>query len=494
LSWAGLKNSFDIDLGVVLEVPPPVRLVILGQVAVYLPTKKLGIVDIRSDVVGIWDQAAQSISVDASLRDSNVGGFPMTGEIAARGSWGTERVFIIAAGGVHPSFNPPAALPALKRLQIAVGGGDNPRLRLLGYLAITSNTFQVGAKAELFVKSSGFTVEGWAGVDALFEFNPFEVVVDFSAGVKISRGSRVLFSLTLEGTLEAFTPIRVKGKVKFKIFFVKFSIPVNVSLGNPVAAVLEAADVLADLIAALEDRTNWAGELTGRRESIVTLRDSPSDDALLVHPLGSLSVRQQVVPLDIDIDVFRSARPAGARRFEISAFEVNGSAVARSTAREFFAPAQFLEMSDDEKLARPSFEELPAGTVADSDAFTHGEAVGSDLTYETILIDKGNDRVRRLPRYDLSQVVLEAVAVFGAAGDAPGRTGGPGKYRVESLGIRVAEPAWSVAGVDDLEPPEGDTVTGTYTEALAALRRRQAERPAETGRLQVVGVHERVTP
>jgi hypothetical protein len=90
--------------------------------------------------------------------------------------------------------------------------------------------------------------------------------------------------------------------------------------------------------------------------------------------------------------------------------------------------------------------------------------------------------------------VLEAVAVFGAAGDAPGRTGGPGKYRVESLGIRVAEPAWSVAGVDDLEPPEGDTVTGTYTEALAALRRRQAERPAETGRLQVVGVHERVTP
>jgi hypothetical protein len=150
-------------------------------------------------------------------------------------------------------------------------------------------------------------------------------------------------------------------------------------------------------------------------------------------------------------------------------------------------------MSDDEKLARPSFEELPAGTVADSDAFIHGQAIGSDLTYETILIDRGNDRVRRLPRYDLSQVVLEAVAVFGAAGEAPGQTGGPGKYRAPSLGIRVTEQAWSVAGVDDLEPPEGDTPTGTFTEVLAVLRRRQAERPAERRRLQIVGVHERVT-
>jgi hypothetical protein len=104
-------------------------------------------------------------------------------------------------------------------------------------------------------------------------------------------------------------------------------------------------------------------------------------------------------------------------------------------------------------------------------------AVGSDLTYETILIDKGNDRVVRLARYDLSQVVLEVVAFSVRLANAPGQTGGPGKYRVPALGIRVAEQAWSVAGIDDLEPPEGDTVTGTYTEALAALRRRQAERP-----------------
>lgn len=494
LSWAGLKNSFDIDLGVVLEVPAPVRLVILGQVAIFLPTKKLGVVDIRFDIVGIWDQAEQRISVDAALRDSKVGRFPLTGELAARGSWGRDRVFIIAAGGVHPSFNPPSSLPTLKRLQIALGGGDNPRLRLLGYLAITSNTFQVGAKAELFATASGFTLEGWAGVDALFKFDPFEVVVDFSAGVKISRGNRVLFSLTLEGTLEAFTPVRVSGKVKFKIFFVKFSIPVNLTLGDSRTAILEAVNVLDELLAALEDRTNWAGELTGRRDLIATVRNAPADDAVMVHPLGQLTVRQQVVPLGIGIDVFRSARPGGARRFEITSLAVNGTAVQRRTVREFFAPAQFFEMSDDEKLSRPSFEEFSAGIAADSEAFTHGAAITSDLQYETILIDRGQDILVRVGLYDLSAVVLEAIATLGAAGQTPGQTGGAGKYRVPGLGIRVAETEWSVAGVDDLESPEGTTATGTYTEALEALRAIQAERPIEAGRLQVVGVHERVLP
>lgn len=494
LSWAGLKNSFDIELGVVLEVPPPVRLVLLGQAAIFLPTKQLGVVDIRFDIVGIWDQAQQTISVDAALRDSRVGRFPLTGELAARGGWGRERVFIIAAGGVHPSFNPPGSLPTLKRLLIALGGGDNPRLRLLGYLAITSNTFQVGAKAELYAKASGFTLEGWAGVDALFRFDPFEVVVAFSAGVKISRGSRVLFSLTLDGTLEAFTPVRVSGKVKFKIFFVKFSIPVNLTLGDTRTAILEAVNVQDELLAALQDRTNWAGELTNGRDLIATVRNVPADDAVMVHPLGSLSVRQQVVPLGVDIEVFRSARPSGARRFEITSLAVNGTAVQRRTVREFFAPAQFFEMSDDEKLARPSFEELAAGTAADSEAFTHGAAVTSDLQYETILIDHGQDTVVRLGLYDLSAVVLEATATFGAAGQTPNQTGGPGKYRVPGLGIRIAGAEWSVAGVDDLEPPDGTTFRGTYTEALEALRTRQAEHPTESGRLQIVGVHERVLP
>jgi hypothetical protein len=173
--------------------------------------------------------------------------------------------------------------------------------------------------------------------------------------------------------------------------------------------------------------------------------------------------------------------------------DVNGIAVSRSNVEDFFAPAQFFEMSDDEKLARPSFEELPAGVAASDDAFTHGATIASELTYETILIDYREDRIIRLDSYTLSQDVFEAAAAFGSAGQAPGHTTGAGKYRVPGMGIRVAEPIYGVVGVDDLVAAEGVTVTGSYSQALAAARAYQAEHPEEIGRLQVVGLHERVT-
>jgi hypothetical protein len=491
ISWAGQKNSLKLKLGVVLEVPAPVILAILGQLELTLPTDKAGIVLIKADIVGIWDQAAKSISVDAALRDSKIGKFPMIGEMAVRGNWGPQRVFIVAVGGVHPAFNPPSALPSLRRVQIAVGTGDNPRLRLEGYLAVTSNTFQVGARAELYANKSGFTLEGWVGIDALFQFDPFKVEVDFSAGVEIRRGSRVLFSLTLKATLEAFTPIRIKGKVKFKIFFVSFSIPVNLTLGSPQDVVLAAVDVMEDLVTALNDVNNWAGELPRGRETVVTLRDAPSGDGLMVHPVASLSVRQQVVPLNLDIQVYRNARPSGDTRFEVTHAELNGKQIDTEDVKDFFAPAQFLEMSDDEKLASPSFEELPAGVTLGGDAFTHGGSVSSVLTYETILIDRQAGRLIRLADYPLTAEVFAAAAEFGSAGQSPTSTTGTGKHRAPGLGIEVSAPSFVVAGVDDLVAVEG--FAGTYAQALAALRARLETHPGDLGRLQVVGLHEGLT-
>ena len=46
----------------------------------------------------------------------------------------------------------------------------------------------------------------------------------------------------------------------------------------------------------------------------------------------------------------------------------------RQTLRAAFAPAQFFDMSDDEKLASPSFEEMGAGMAVGSDAVTFDAA------------------------------------------------------------------------------------------------------------------------
>ena len=75
------------------------------------------------------------------------------------------------------------------------------------------------------------------------------------------------------------------------------------------------------------------------------------------------------MPLDLDISRFGQAAPAGARRFTISSVSLGGQSQTTEPVKEFFAPAQFFEMSDDEKLSRPSFEPMAAGVSIGSEEF-----------------------------------------------------------------------------------------------------------------------------
>jgi len=50
------------------------------------------------------------------------------------------------------------------------------------YLAVTSNTFQFGAKAELYAGAGPFNLHGWFGFDALFILSPLSFIVELDAG------------------------------------------------------------------------------------------------------------------------------------------------------------------------------------------------------------------------------------------------------------------------------------------------------------------------
>ena len=111
----------------------------------------------------------------------------------------------------------------------------------------------------------------------------------------------------------------------------------------------------------------------------------------MLHPLGRLAVRQQVVPLNTerDVDTYGGAPVAGDRRFTITAAALNGSPQTPAATQDLFVPTQFFDMSDDEKLAAPSFESRDNGVVFGSDAiaFPAGESIDAPLVYETIVID-----------------------------------------------------------------------------------------------------------
>jgi hypothetical protein len=90
---------------------------------------------------------------------------------------------------------------------------------------------------------------------------------------------------------------------------------------------------------------------------MVTLRAMPGAATdVCLHPLGTLTVTQSVVPLNLEISKFGAAVPAGARSFTISSVSLGslgGQHQTPPSVTDFFARAQFFEMSDAESSPAP---------------------------------------------------------------------------------------------------------------------------------------------
>ena len=103
------------------------------------------------DAVGVIDFDQGTAALDATLYDSRLlKKFVLTGDMALRLNWEGAPNFALAVGGLHPAFNPPPNFPKLERIAINLAAGDNPRLRCEAYFALTANTVQFGARAELY--------------------------------------------------------------------------------------------------------------------------------------------------------------------------------------------------------------------------------------------------------------------------------------------------------------------------------------------------------
>ena len=218
-----------LELGLVLELPEPVRLLILGRLKVILPEEKKSVIRLQLDSLGVIDFGSGDISLDAILYDSEIKGFTITGEMALRANLGAKPGFLLSVGGFHPAYQAPAGFPALNRVAISLATGDNPRLRLSAYMALTTNTVQFGAMLELFVKFGEFSVEGLLGFDALIQFEPFGIIAGLGAMVAVKSGGVVLLAVGLDLTLTGPTPWHAWGKASFKLlgFVVKVEFSVQ---------------------------------------------------------------------------------------------------------------------------------------------------------------------------------------------------------------------------------------------------------------------------
>jgi hypothetical protein len=397
ISW-GVPTLLKIDLGLIIEFANPVRFAILGAIRLNLPDEKLALVRIQVLFLGIIDFEKKMLSFDASLFDSKILTFGLEGDMALRLSWGAQKDFVLSVGGFHPAYTVPAYLniPNMKRLTLNILTG-NPRLTLMAYMAVTTNTVQFGAQIDFLFKVSKFKVVGELGIDALFQFSPFRFIASARAKLAVMAGNTTILSINLSFELEGPSPWKAKGTASFTILFITIKVKFNVEWGEDKNAVLPDIEVLPELRKALNEKQNWRSIPMTVKGGGVRLKDPHELENLILTPSGIIEVNQKIVPLDVKIDKFGHFNPADFDQFKIVGAKIGDSATEANTSplMDDFAPSNFIKASDADKLLMPSFEQQQSGLIISSQSSTQAGAHRNKLVEYEEIVDEVHTKNRR---------------------------------------------------------------------------------------------------
>ena len=288
------------------------------------------------NALGVIDFDRRSISLDAVLYDSR-----LVGQVPDHRQHGDARELGRAEGVRAVDRRVPPGVQAAAGVSGARAARDHVRRqRPISGCAPSAISRSRRTRCSSAPRSSssrsagGFSIAGLLGYDVLIQFDPFAFVADFHASVQLqvplartcSRSGRgAAVGAAAAARYAARRRSRSSGAIS-RSSFDKTLMSGERSACAPAGQRDRPADRRAD------DARNWSGQLAAGDRGVVTLREPADAAAIALHPLGTLSVKQTVVPLDLDIAKFGNATPADARRFTIAGVRVNGDRPPRSSA------------------------------------------------------------------------------------------------------------------------------------------------------------------
>lgn len=386
ISW-GTPAIVHLRLALLLDLPMPIRAVVLAALSVTLPKPEAPVVEIHVDAIGVLDLAKGQLALDASLHDSRILSFTLTGDMALRLDWGAQPGFLLSVGGFHPRFTAPPGLRPLNRLALQLTNSTNPLVRFEAYLAITSNTLQLGARAMVKLEVGGFGVEGGGSFDTLVQWSPFHLEVDVAAWVKITAGGATILSLNLALSVTGPAPWHLTGTAEFHILFISVSVHVDLTLGqsSTAAAAVDAVDVTDLIWQEVSAPASWQAVLPPDAVPGVVIAAAGSDaDRVLAHPLAVVSVRQKVAPLGVAVThVGAHLTKQGPATHNLSVLAADGTNATPVT--DLFARAQFTDVPAEQRLSAPSFESFDSGVMlAPAAAASSGPGLSFPAVVDTL--------------------------------------------------------------------------------------------------------------
>ncbi len=333
IGW-GTPTLITLEIGVILELPNPVVIVLLGLVDVALPDSDAPLIQLHIDILGELDFGTKTLEIEGDMYDSSVLIFSMAGSLYFSVCWGNDPNFVYSVGGFNPHFNTAGLnLPTMQRCSVSIGFGDNPRISANNYFAVTSNSLQFGANVQAYASAAGFAIQGYLGFDVLIIFSPFSFEFDFTVSFSVSFEGINLLGLSVSGSFSGPRPWNLNGTASISILFWTISASVNLTWGDSTPVTIPQKPVLADLANALQKTPrNWSAALpAGMTPAVSLAAPKPTTAGILVYPMGTLSVRENVVPLDVTITRYGNATPSDGNVFAISDVQINGQEATRKT-------------------------------------------------------------------------------------------------------------------------------------------------------------------
>lgn len=501
LGW-GTPSLVTVRLGLLVEAN---QFTLLGQGIVSLPplvSADLALLYLRLDFVGSVVFDPLSIAIDAKLINSRVAFISIFGQFAFRARFGDDPTFLISAGGFHPNFKdlPPDIPSPFDRVGMSYDIGI-VGVSFKGYFAITSATVQAGAELRAWADVGIASIEGGLGFDAICYLVPkFYFELDIFAYLDVHVFGLDFASVRLNGSLAGPGRWRIAGRLKVNTPWPlpDFSLHLDESFGtdrDTPQVTVNVADLLGKEIA---KPANWSAQLPAGGDNFLTLAEIDAGADVLAHPLGSLTFQQKLVPLGLRMDKASGSNIDGANEFSDGALVLTqgatptavGTAAAQATS-DYFAAAQFIEMTQADRLAKPSFDTFTAGYRLSSTDFDMGEVVPGDLSFEEA--DLGAEPVLKRPRRLAKDAYLEmkhgVTLKYGAAGLSSLRDRAL-TLPAQAAALKVSQPPVAVADKSNFAISAGGR---TFTSVWYAVQARDAVTATPTRNLQVVELTEIAT-
>jgi len=392
LGW-GVGSLVTIQLGLVIQLPSPLTVSLLGSIAVRVAKDDLVVISIIVDVAGTLWPTEGKLAIDSSIREGRIAFLNLSGDMSVRADFGARKpTFLVANGGFHPHFTPPEGFPTLNRLALRIFDEENLRLGVEAYLAITSNSMQFGVAAFFYGKALGFVAEGRFEFDTLIIFKPFGLTANLGFTVQVRAGRVDILSVTLRGTLRGPQPWMITGYAEFKVLGSTQEFEVQMTIGRALAnPPREVANLFDDMLAALREAEAWTvGPLDPQIEALVSI-DAP-DSGFFVHPAGQVKVAQPLAPLNLRLEKLgEETLRDGETLLELNNPRLDGDIAASEAALDWFSPAQYFDLNEEDKLTAPSFEELEAGLLIGEMFAALEPADPFEMSYETRYVDPDAD-------------------------------------------------------------------------------------------------------